>query len=74
MVRIITNGILVLRRKEVTMSSFGDGNRKTYIEEALYWIAREEYAENFSENKEAQRQFLLDTLAVLRYMCDEWSY
>ena len=54
------------------MSSFGDGNNKTYIEEALYWIAREEYSENFREDKEAQRQFLLDTLAVLRYMCDEW--
>ena len=54
------------------MSSFGDGNNKTYIEEALSWIATEEYSENFSKDKEAQRQFVLDTLAVLRYMCDEW--
>ena len=54
------------------MSSFGDGDNKTRIEEALSWIAREEYSENFSEDKEAQRQFVLDTLAVLRYMCGEW--
>lgn len=54
------------------MSSFGDGNNKTRIEEELSWIAREYYSEDFSENKEAQRQFLLDTLDVLRYMCDEW--
>ena len=54
------------------MSSFGDGDNKTYIENALSWIAREEYSENFHEDKEAQRQFVLDTLAVLRYMCDEW--
>lgn len=54
------------------MSSFGDGNRKTLIEETLSWVASEEYSENFYEDKEAQRQFVLDTLAVLRYMCDEW--
>jgi hypothetical protein len=54
------------------MSSFGDGNNKTYIEEALSWIARERYSDDFGEDKEAQRQFVLDTLAVLRYMCDEW--
>lgn len=54
------------------MSSFGDGNNKTRIEEELSWIAREYYSEGFSENKEAQRQFLLDVLDVLRYICNEW--
>ena len=54
------------------MSSFGDGNNKTRIEEELSWIAREYYSDDFSEDKEAQRQFLLDTLAVLRYICNEW--
>lgn len=58
--------------KRYVMSSFGDGNNKTQIEEELSWIAREYYSEDFSEDKEAQRQFLLDTLDVLRYMCDEW--
>lgn len=54
------------------MSSFGDENNKTRIEEELSWIAREYYSEDFSEDKEAQRQFLLDTLDVLRYICNEW--
>lgn len=54
------------------MSSFGDGSNKTRIEEELNWIVREYYSENFSEDEEAQRRFLLDTLAVLRYMCGEW--
>lgn len=54
------------------MSSFGDGNNKTRIEEELSWIAREYYSEDFSEDKEAQRQFLLDVLDVLRYICNEW--
>lgn len=54
------------------MSSFGDGNNKTRIEQELSWIAREYYAENFLDNKDAQRQFLLDTLDVLRYICNEW--
>lgn len=54
------------------MSSFGDGNNKTIIEEALSWIANEDYSDNFYEDKEAQRQFLLDTLDVLRYICGEW--
>ena len=54
------------------MSSFGDGNNKTRIEEEVAWIAREYYSDDFSEDKEAQRQFLLDTLAVLRYICNEW--
>lgn len=54
------------------MSSFGDGNGKTRIEEELHWITKEYYSENFSEDKEAQRQFLLDTLEVLRYICGEW--
>ena len=54
------------------MSSFGDGENKTRIEEELSWIARECYAEDFSDNMEAQRQFVLDVLAVLRYICGEW--
>ena len=54
------------------MSSFGDGNNKTEIEQALSWIAIDNYAKDFSSNVEAQRQFLLDVLDVLRYMCGEW--
>lgn len=54
------------------MSSFGDGNNKTRIEEELSWIAKEYYSDDFYEDKEAQRQFLLDTLDVLRYICGEW--
>lgn len=54
------------------MSSFGDGNNKTRIEQELSYIAREYYSENFSEDKEAQRQFVLDALDVLRYICGEW--
>lgn len=52
------------------MSSFGDGNIKTRIEEELNYIAKD-YADDFYENKEAQRQFLLDVLEVLRYICGE---
>ena len=55
------------------MSSFGESN-KTRIEENLSWIAREYYSNNFDEDKEAQRQFLLDTLDVLRYICGEWGW
>lgn len=54
------------------MSSFGDGNNKTRIEESLSWITQEYYSDNFSEDKKAQRQFLLDVLDVLRYICGEW--
>ena len=54
------------------MSSFGDGNNKTKIEEWLSWVAKEYYSDDFYEDKEAQRQFLLDTLDVLRYICGEW--
>ena len=54
------------------MSSFGDGNNKTRIEEELSWIAREYYSDNFYEDKEAQRQFILDVLDVLKYICGEW--
>jgi len=58
--------------KVYNMSSFGDGNNKTRIEEELSWIANEYYADNnFYGDKEAQRQFLLDVLDVLRYMCGE---
>lgn len=54
------------------MSSFGDRNRKTKIEEELRWIAKESYSEDFDNDKEAQRQLLLDTMDVLRYLCGEW--
>ena len=54
------------------MSSFGDGNVKTRIEEELSLIAKKYYSDSFYNDKEAQRQFLLDVLAVLRYMRDEW--
>ena len=54
------------------MSSFGDGNNKTRIEQELSWIAEQCYSDNFIEDKEVQRQFLLDVLDVLRYICGEW--
>ena len=54
------------------MSSFGDGNNKTRIEQELSWIAKNCYSDNFSEDKEAQIQFILDTLEVLRYICGEY--
>ena len=55
------------------MSSFGDGNAKTMIERELSWIAKNCYTDNdFYEDKEAQRQFLLDVLDVLRYVCGEY--
>lgn len=54
------------------MSSFGDGNRKTRLEQELSWVAKEYYSDNFDEDEEAQRQFLLDALDVLRYMCGEY--
>ena len=53
------------------MSSFGDGNNKTRIEEDLRYIANN-YSDNFDEDKEAQRQFMLDDLDVIRYMCGEY--
>lgn len=54
------------------MSSFGDENNKTRIEEELSWIANEYYSNNFHNDKEAQRKFLLDVIDVLRYICGEW--
>ena len=54
------------------MSSFGDGDNKTRIEEELSRIARECYSDDFYEDKEVQKQFLLDVLDVLRYICSEW--
>lgn len=54
------------------MSSFGDGNIKTYIEQELSWIAKDNYGDDFSDNKEAQRDFVLAVLDVLRYICGEW--
>lgn len=53
------------------MSSFGDGNNKTRIQEELQWIV-ENYYEDFDNNHEAQREFMLDVIDVLRYMCGEW--
>ena len=55
------------------MSSFGDGNIKTYIEQELSWIAKDKYGDDFSDNKEAQRDFVLAVLDVLRYICGEWQ-
>ncbi len=55
------------------MSSFGDGNNKTRIEQELSWIAEKYYTDGeFYEDKEAQRQFMLDVMDVLRYMCGEY--
>lgn len=54
------------------MSSFGDGNVKTTIEQVLSSIAKEYYSENFFEDKEAQLKFIMDVLEVLRYLCGEW--
>lgn len=51
------------------MSSFGDGNTKTEIEECLRCIATDEYSDDFYNDKEAQRQFILDVMGVLRYLC-----
>ena len=53
------------------MSSFGDGNIKTRIESELSYLAKE-YADDFYENPEAQRQFLLDVIGVIRYICGEY--
>ena len=49
------------------MSSFGDGNIKTRIEQDLSYHAQQ-YSDNFYEDKEAQRQFLIDVLDVLKYI------
>lgn len=54
------------------MSSFGDGNNKTRIEQELQYIAENCYSDNFNEDKEAQRQFVLDILDVIRYICGEY--
>lgn len=51
------------------MSSFGDGNRKTEIEENLNYIYHDIYD---TEDVKEQKQFLLDVMDVLRYICDEW--
>lgn len=53
------------------MSSFGDGNIKTRIESELSYLAQE-YADDFYDNHAAQRQFLIDILDVLRYICGEY--
>lgn len=54
------------------MSSFGYGNSKTRIEEELSFIAKTYYSDDFSNDKEAQRQFLLDTMDALKYICGEY--
>ena len=54
------------------MSSFGDGDRKTRIEEELSWIAKNEYASDFYDNPKMQKQFILDVLDVLRFMCEDY--
>ena len=53
------------------MSSFGDDNVKTRIEEELSWIAKNCYSDNFSEDNEAKKNFLLDVIEVLTYICGE---
>ena len=53
------------------MSSFGDGNNKTRIEQELSWIAKNCYSDNFSEDTEVKKQFLLDVIEVLLYICGE---
>ncbi len=54
------------------MSSFGDGNRKTRIEQELSWIVENEYAADFYDSPKEQKQFILDVLDVLRYMCEDY--
>ena len=54
------------------MSSFGDGDNRTRIQEELSWIANEYYSSDFDEDREAQRRFLLDVIDVLKYICGEW--
>ena len=39
------------------MSSFGDGNTKTWIESELSWIAKEAYSENFMKTKKRKGNF-----------------
>lgn len=50
------------------MSSFGDGNNKTRIEQELSYIYREYY----SNDEEAKKQFILDVLDVIRYICEDY--
>lgn len=54
------------------MSSFGDGNNKTRIEEELRWVVNNYYPSDFTDNIEAQRQFILDVMDAVRYICGEW--
>lgn len=49
------------------MSSFGDGTRKTEIEESLNYIYHDIYD---TDDPEEQKQFLLDTMEVLKYIVD----
>ncbi len=53
------------------MSSFGDGNNKTRIEENLSYII-ENYYLNFQDSAAVQKEFLVDVMAVLMYLCGEW--
>lgn len=48
------------------MSSFGDGNVRTEIEESLNYIFQDKY-ENTDEGK---LKFTLDVMAVLNYICE----
>ena len=54
------------------MSSFGDGNRKTRVEQELSWLAQEYYSDNINEDKQAKVQFMLDVMEVLCYICEEY--
>lgn len=55
------------------MSSFGDGNVKTIIEEELSYIFREHYGKDTSDaTAEEKLQFENYVLVVLNYMFGEW--
>lgn len=57
------------------ISKLEDDNIKTRIEEDLQSIAQSianDYSDNFSEDKEAQRQFMSDALDVIHRMCGKY--
>ena len=47
------------------------GAGKSRIERELSYLAQD-YADDFYDNPAAQRQFLIDVLDVLRYICGEY--
>lgn len=46
-------------------------DRVERLENELRYITQD-YSDNFYEDKEAQRQFLLDIMTVCRYLCNEF--